>query len=131
MAEVVPKVAHHDLPNWYADSDIFMFPTLEDGYAVVLAQAQAGGLPIVTTANCSGPDLIAEGETGWVLPIRDPDAFVERLLWCDANRPALAEMVRRIYHAARTRSWDDVAGDFEALCLDETAPMTYRAVANG
>jgi hypothetical protein len=75
--------------------------------------------------------LIDDGQTGWILPIRNPDAFVERLLWCDANRPALAEMVRRIYNAPRTRGWDDVAADFEALCADEIAALRYQAVANG
>jgi colanic acid/amylovoran biosynthesis glycosyltransferase len=131
MAEVVPKVAQRNLPTWYSDSDIFLFPTLQDGFAVVLAQAQASGLPILTTPNCCGPDLIDDGETGWILPIRNPEAFVQRLLWCDANRPALAEMVRRIYDAPRTRSWDDVAGDFESLCADEVATLSCRAVADG
>jgi colanic acid/amylovoran biosynthesis glycosyltransferase len=131
VADVVPKVRHDELPAWYARSDVFFFPTLEDGYAVVLAQAEASGLPILTTGNCSGPDLVAEAETGWILPIRDPDAFVERLLWCDANRPVLAAMVRRIYAVRRTRSWGDVARDFESMCTAEMSPLTYRAVANG
>ena len=111
IAEVVSKVPHVQLPAWYSQSDVFIFPTLEDGYAVVLAQAQASGLPILTTTNCSGPDLIEDGVTGWILPIRSPEAFVERLLWCDANRPELAAMVRRIYNAPRTRDWNDVAVD--------------------
>jgi glycosyltransferase involved in cell wall biosynthesis len=131
MAEVVPKRPQSELPAAYADSDLFMFPTLEDGFAVVLAQAQANGLPILTTTNCSGPDLIREGETGWVLPIRDPEAFVKRLSWCDANRPALANMVRQVYEAARTRTWDDVAEDFEALCADAIPSARYQAAANG
>jgi glycosyltransferase involved in cell wall biosynthesis len=131
MAEVIPKVPQRELPAWYSESDLFMFPTLQDGYAVVLAQAQANGLPILTTPNCSGPDLIDDGETGWILPIRNPDAFVERLLWCHANRAAVAEMVRRIYDVPRTRSWGDVARDFEALCVDEIDTLTSQAVANG
>jgi colanic acid/amylovoran biosynthesis glycosyltransferase len=130
MAEVVPKVPQSDLPSWYADSDLFLFPTLEDGYAVVLAQAQASGLPILTTPNCSGPDLVVEDETGWVLPIREPNRFVERLLWCDANRPAVAAMVRRLYNSPRTRGWGDVARDFEKLCLDEIS-ADYPVMSNG
>ena len=121
LAEFVPKQSQHLLPGWYASSDVFIFPTLEDGFAVVLAQAQASGLPILTTTNCCGPDLIREGETGWVLPIRSPEAFVERLLWCDVHRSELAEMVRHCYERFRPRDWDDVAADFESLCAAELA----------
>jgi glycosyltransferase involved in cell wall biosynthesis len=119
IAEVLGKKPQRELPTWYSTGDIFIFPTLEDGFPVALAQAQAAALPILTTPNGSGPDLISEGETGWVLPIRSPEAFVERLLWCDTNRSALAEMVRRLYRTHKIRNWDDVATDFEALCVRE------------
>ncbi|MFQ5872901.1 MAG: hypothetical protein ACE5JL_03755, partial [Dehalococcoidia bacterium] len=51
-----------------------------------------------------------------VLPIRSPEAFVERLRWCDAHREELVAMVRRIYDDNQPRDWADVAADFEALC---------------
>ncbi len=115
-AEFVSKQPQQVLPDWYASSDLFVFPTLEDGFAVVLAQANAGALPILTTTNCCGPDLIQDGQTGWVLPIRSPEAFVDRLRWCDSHRKELAEMVTRIYTEFRPRDWTDVATDFEAIC---------------
>ena len=52
----------------------------------------------------------------WVVPIRDPGAFVERLRWCAAHRSELAEMASRVYAAFKPRDWDQVAADFEALC---------------
>jgi glycosyltransferase involved in cell wall biosynthesis len=114
--EFVTKQPQDRLPYWYAAGDVFVFPTIEDGFAVVLAQAQANALPILTTAHCSGPDLIEQG-TGWILPIRNPEAFIDRLRWCDAHRPALAAMVRRVYELPHVRTWDDVAADFEMVCL--------------
>lgn len=112
--EIVPKQSQHRLKEWYQRADVFIFPTVEDGFAQVLAQAHAAGLPILTTRNSAGRDLIQDGETGWVLPIRSPQAFVERLLWCDAHRKELAEMTRRIHEETRLRTWDDAARDFEA-----------------
>lgn len=119
QAEFLGKKPHSELPKEYEWGDIFIFPTLEDGFAVVLAQASAASLPILTTANCSGPDLIQEGRTGWVLPIRDPHAFLDRLLWCDSHRSELADMVTAAYREFRTRDWSDVAADFEAICQSE------------
>jgi glycosyltransferase involved in cell wall biosynthesis len=109
-----------ELPEWYANSDIFVFPTIEDGFAVVLAQANANALPIITTTNCSGPDLVEDGKSGWVVPIRDPQAFVDRLMWCDAHRAQLAGMVHGIFDSHTSRTWDDVATDFESICANLT-----------
>ena len=132
IVELVPKQPQQDLPSWYADSDLFLFPTIEDGFGVVLAQAQANALPILTTPNCSGPDFIRDGETGWILPIRSPAAFVKRLAWCDANRPVVADMVHKAYTQFHVRDWNAVAADFETLCIQERgAEHLQNQVANG
>jgi len=112
---LVPRQPQSKLPEWYNRGDVFLFPTLEDGFAVVLAQAYANALPIITTTNCAGPDMIRHGQSGWVLPIRRPDLFIEQLLWCDANRDRLAEVVRRLYDTWQARDWNDVAADFERI----------------
>lgn len=117
--EWIPPQPQMALPSQYAWGDIFVFPTLQDGYGLVLAQAAANGLPILTTTHCAGPDLIAEGETGWVVPIRSPAALIERLRWADAHRPELAAMAERLSTTFRPRDWADVAADFETLCVRE------------
>ena len=131
LVTLVPRQRQSELPYWYSLSDVFLFPTLQEGFGTVLAQAHANALPILTTPNGSGPDLVRHGESGWVLPIRDPNAFVERLQWCDANRPALAEMVQRLYNSTWVRTWDDVARDFEAVCANISLQRSNQTVANG
>lgn len=128
-AEFIPKRPQQKLPAVYAWGDVFIFPSIEDGYAIVLAQAAASGLPILTTANCAGPDLLREGESGWVFPIRSPHSFVERLQWCAAHRTELAAMARRIPAEFQPRDWADVAADFEALCMSsrKVSPPGVRA----
>lgn len=118
--EIVPRQPHAKLPEWYAGADLFMLPTLEDGFAVVLTQACAGGLPILATTNCAAPDFVRGGQNGWVLPIRDPEAFIDRLRWCDEHREEVADMVHRTYDDFRPIDWDDVAANFESI-VDETA----------
>lgn len=133
LLEFVSKKPQKELPHWYQWADLLLFPTLQDGYAVVLAQAQAGGLPILTTTHCGGPDLIQEGKTGWLFPIRDPSAMADRLRWCQNHREELAEMARFIGQRYQSRSWDDVARDFEALCRQALAegPFIDRGAAEG
>jgi glycosyltransferase involved in cell wall biosynthesis len=115
-AEIVGHVAQARLPAVYADADLFVFPTIQDGFGVVLAQAKAAGLPIVTTPHGAGPDMVTPDRDGWIVPIRDGAAIVERLRWCQTNRPALAAMTTQVYDTFRPRDWTDVAADFEALC---------------
>ena len=120
--KIEPKVPQRHLAAVYRWADLFVFPTIEDGFAVVLAQAQAAGLPILTTVHCSGPDLVEEGRTGWIFPIRDPAGMAERLRWCQSHRNEMVEMVRRIYYVHKTRDWDDVSKNFESMICAALKP---------
>jgi glycosyltransferase involved in cell wall biosynthesis len=119
QVEFIAKKPQRELPREYEWGDVFIFPTIEDGFAVVLAQAAAAALPILTTTNCSGPDLIHEERTGWILPIRDAGAFVGRLEWCDSHRAELAQVAKAAYEDFQTRDWSVVAADFEKMCRVE------------
>ncbi len=121
-AEFVRKQPQESLWKWYAWGDVFLFPSIEEGLAVVLAQAQAACLPIITTANSGGPELIQEGETGWIRPIRNPEAFLERLEWCDTHREELAAMVEHGYQHFRPRTWAMMAEGFENLVRERRQP---------
>ena len=120
LATFIPKQPQSELPGYYAWGDIFILPSIQDGFQTVLGQAAASGLPILTTTNGAGSDIVREGISGWVLPIRNPESFIERLRWCDTHREQLASMARRIYHDFKPRDWADVAADFESICLRGT-----------
>jgi glycosyltransferase involved in cell wall biosynthesis len=109
MATFTGKRPQAELPRDYEWGDLFLLPTIEDGFAVVLTQALASGLPLVVTPNCAGPDLIREGEQGWMLPIRSPAAIVERLQWCHDHRDGLAEMVKKVYESSHAFDWKQTA----------------------
>jgi glycosyltransferase involved in cell wall biosynthesis len=115
--EFRPRVPQNQLPSEYAWGDIFAFPTLQDGYAVVIAQAFASGLPVLATWNSGAPELVEEGRTGWLVPIRDAAAMVQRLQWCDHHRPELASMVKAVSRSLTRRDWQSVAGDL-IHCLE-------------
>ena len=111
QAKFISKIEQNDLVKQYAWADLFILPTIEDGFPMVLAQAHAAGLPILTTPNGVGHDLVDDGKTGWVLPIRNPEAFIEKLQWCDSHRKELAEMVRNIYETSPSRDWKQVSDE--------------------
>lgn len=103
-----------ELHRWYSDGDLFVFPTIHDGSPLTLEQAMASGLPAVTTRNCSGPDVLEVGATGWIVPPRSPEEILAVLDWCDGHREELSSMCRHVAErSGRGRTWDDAAGDFE------------------
>jgi glycosyltransferase involved in cell wall biosynthesis len=112
--EFIERRPQSELPSQYNWADVFFFPTIEDGFAAVLAQAHAAGLPIITTHNSCGSDLIENGKTGWLTPARDWEAMSEHLLWCHRHRDRLAEICQVINEQPRIRSWDDMARDYLA-----------------
>lgn len=112
LFELVPRQPESQLPAIYKDADIFVFPTIHDGFAAVLAQARASCLPILATNHCSAPDMIQEGQNGWTFPVRRADLIIERLTWCDLHREETARLVEYLWQQQDTRDWKDVASDF-------------------
>ena len=115
VIEFVPRQPQFALARQYQEGDLFLFPTIQDGYATVLAQAHAAGLPLLTTTNCAGPDLVSEGVTGWVLPIRDPESIINRLQWCNGHRQELAAVVQNTFVNFQPRDWAQVASELQAI----------------
>jgi glycosyltransferase involved in cell wall biosynthesis len=131
-ARVVGKVPQSALPDFYWDADLFLYPTIQDGYAAVTAQAKAAALPILTTTHGAGLDIVTPDEDGWIVPLRDPAAIVARLEWCRSNRAAVAHMVARVFDSFRARDWADVARDFETIAVQLAAGgATAARMASG
>ncbi|MEI6352235.1 MAG: glycosyltransferase family 4 protein [Verrucomicrobiota bacterium] len=62
----------------YRSCDVFVFPTLSDGFGITQLEAMARGLPVITTPNCGR--VVEEGKTGFIVPARDPQALAGAIL---------------------------------------------------
>lgn len=68
------------LSKYYMASDLFVLPTREDIWGLVINEAMAFGLPVVTTNRCvAGMELIREGENGFIVPVNDSDALLNAM----------------------------------------------------
>jgi hypothetical protein len=106
----VPHVARANLGPRYAAADVLVFPTLGDGFGLVVQEAMCSGTPAIATPCGGGPECIEDGVDGWIVPPRDIDALVERLRFCAANRDAVYEAGRKARAHAERWTWRD-AGD--------------------
>ncbi|MDY2657791.1 MAG: glycosyltransferase, partial [Candidatus Limiplasma sp.] len=87
-----------DIPALLEASDVFVFPSLQEGLPVAQMEAMAAGLPCVVSDVRGNNDLIAPGEGGFLRPPRDVRGFsedIERLLEDPALRVCMGERNRR------------------------------------
>ena len=76
------------LKEYYAASDIFVLPTREDVWGLVVNEAMACGLPVIATDMCiAGRELIQNEKNGYVVPVQDEAALREKMvrLICDGD----------------------------------------------
>ena len=90
--EHISHVPREALATEYANADLLAFPTLGDGFGLVILESMSCGTPVLTTRCGGGPECIADGVEGWIVPERDTDALVEKLRFAAANRDRLGEM---------------------------------------
>ena len=89
--------------------DVLALPSLVEGRALVQQEALACGLPLIVTTNAGGADLVEEGVTGFLVPVRSAEKIAEKIAWFADHRdslPALRDAARR---KAAEYSWDGYA----------------------
>lgn len=93
-------------------ADLFLISSLRETMPIAVLQAMATGLPIIATACWGIPELITNGENGYVVPIGDHAAFAERIKEL-ARDPARREtMGMRNAQVAAGRDWSAIAQSY-------------------
>lgn len=69
-----------DVAPFYALMDISILTSLSEGLSITLLESMSWGLPIVATRVGGNPEVVAEGDTGYLVPPRDPAAMTRRIV---------------------------------------------------
>lgn len=101
-------VPQEQLKRWLSRFQVMVLPSVEDGFGLVLLQAQACGCPIIATVNSGGPECIEDGKNGFLVPIRDPHAIADKLTFLAENRDAQRRMGKAaLTHARGAGTWHE------------------------
>lgn len=91
----VGPVDYDRIAPYYAAADVFVMPTLEDNWSLVVPEAMVCGLPILCSKyNGCWPELVHTGGNGQVFDPLDPTDVFRALEWCMTNRELLPQMGR-------------------------------------
>jgi glycosyltransferase involved in cell wall biosynthesis len=104
-----------DLPNVMAGWDVFVLPSLDEGFPIAALEAMAAGLPVIASAVGGLLELVQDGKTGWLVPAAAPAELTTRL--------------RELISDDRRREAMGIAGRQRALRDFSIARMVAQTVA--
>ena len=116
--DFVGHVPQENLRDYMAQSDVFVFPSLRDGFAISAVEGMAAGVCLVTTRESSIP--VVDGETGFVVNTHSPKEISDKILFLNANR----DIVERVGRAGA----DYVSNNFTWDKYAENVMRVYQAL---
>lgn len=115
-------VPQEELPGYYALADVFVFPSTFETFGIVLVEAMAAGIPVVAARAGAIPEIVVDGETGFLVQPLSPESMAVRLrslLENDSLRQGMGQAGRD--RAVKCYDWDKLVADYEELfqhCLE-------------
>jgi glycosyltransferase involved in cell wall biosynthesis len=114
--EFTGALSREEVAAQMSRASVMVLPSIEEGLAMVQAQALACGCPVIATPNSGAEDLFEDGREGFIVPIRDPESIARALTLLYRDR----DLLHAMSEAARRRmetigGWDRYGGQILAL----------------
>lgn len=109
LLTVIPHLPAEDLPALYSRHDLFVFPSLFEGCPLVIPEAMASGLPVVTTRTCGMQDIVLDGVSGLLVPPRDSKILAQRILFLLKDVDLCARLGKAAQQGACNLMWQNIA----------------------
>ena len=104
----IPNLAHAELAKLLADCTAFVMPSLEEGFARVLSEAMAAGLPLLASYESGATTLVQDGEEGIIVRARDPHHIAEAMLRVATDKNLCQRMGEAAHKkGAISNTWQD------------------------
>lgn len=101
----IPSLSHDKVLACMREHDVFVFPSLFEGFGLVITEAMSQGLPVITTDRTAGPDLITDCVDGWIVSSGSSKAIKEVLYKILENPEILEQSGLAAQNKAQTRPW--------------------------
>ncbi len=95
-----------ELTQLMRECDLFVLPSIAEGFGHVILEAMSSGLPVLTTGSTCAPDVLVNGKHGFIVPIRNSEALAAKISWGRAHRADLYQMGLAAASRARLFTWE-------------------------
>jgi glycosyltransferase involved in cell wall biosynthesis len=97
-----------DISDFYNNISVYVQPSVTEGFGIEIPEAMAFGRPVIVTSTTGGKDLVDDGINGFIVPPRDPQAILERLMFFYNNPNETRIMGERARNKMSKYSWADI-----------------------
>ncbi len=111
------RVKNDEVPKYIAASDVFVLPSLSEGFPLTVAEAMAAGLPVVSTQVRGLSEIIKEGENGFLVEPKNSSQLADKTLRILNNDSLHEEISVKNRAWANLNSWDKVVEKLETQYL--------------
>ena len=101
----IPSLSHDQVLACMREHDVFVFPSLFEGFGLVITEAMSQGVPVITTDRTAGPDIIKDGVDGWIVPAASSRAIKEVLIKILEAPEIVEKFGLAAQQKAQTRPW--------------------------
>ncbi|MFC5865252.1 glycosyltransferase family 4 protein [Acidicapsa dinghuensis] len=101
----IASLPHREILNEMSQHDVFVFPSLFEGFGLVIGEALSRGVPVITTPHTGGPDLLRDSQDGFIVRIRSAEVIAERLERLHRDRELLHTMSESARERAGQMTW--------------------------
>jgi starch synthase len=117
----IPTMNHNDVLAEMRGHDVLVFPSLFEGFGLVILEAMSQGTPVITTSHTAGPDFIEDGVDGFIVPIRSAEAIAAKLDLFASDPLRLHAMKLAARRKAQLRTWETYRQQLAQMARDMIA----------
>lgn len=104
-----------NVPNYYKATDICVFPSRFEGFGIVVLEAMASGVPVITSNIDSFQEILSDGLTGLLFKSGDPRSLAEVILRLCGDAALRRKLSQAASQAVKTYSWENIAERYISL----------------
>jgi glycosyltransferase involved in cell wall biosynthesis len=114
----VGRVSNEKVPEYMAAADVFVLPSLSEGLPNVILEAMASGLPVVATKVRGLPEIIEDGQNGFLVEPKNPNEIAEKVCLLLEDAELRERVSRNNKEKAKGYDWDDIVKKLEMVYSD-------------
>ncbi|TDQ09991.1 glycosyltransferase family 4 protein [Pedobacter metabolipauper] len=102
----IPSLPHAEVLKLMGEHDVLVFPSLFEGFGLVITEAMSQGTPVITTERTAGPDLIVDGQNGWLVEAGNVNQLRQAITNLVNNPEHVSKAGYLAIETARLRPWN-------------------------
>jgi len=113
----IPSLPHQEILKLMREHDVLVFPSLFEGFGLVITEAMSQGTPVITTDRTAGPDLIQHGKNGWLIEAGSTPAIKEIIDGIIQDKSIIETVGKAARETAASRPWQTYSTELAGAIL--------------